>query len=252
MGKLVYIKVKDREGFIESVGVANNKVLLAKNINYAKIYKSSEGVNRDISNISNILFSPVKVLKTVDEHDESRIKMNADRKRIMKLIDRVSEKTGYKFSNWQSNTSDIYTIYEDNSIYLSLEKEYIKIVYYDNSNCLILTGYREGKDIGHKFDVRSKTILKDLSDTIKKEFLYAHILDGKDEIRYDLLGRMQSDCEYYLGYGCRSKKRLWAHDEANQIEYMKVLWKSFPKGMKPKWLTWNQILAYEKAMVENK
>lgn len=186
------------------------------------------------------------MLKTIDEHEKSRIKMNSDRERIMKLIGRVSEKTGYKFSNWQSNNSGIDTICKIDW------NEYIKIVYYYNSNCLELTGYINRKDVEYKFDTKSKNILKELSDTIKNEFKYAYILDGKDEIRYGLLARMQSDCEYYLGYGCRSKKRLWANDEDTQIEYMKVIWKSFPRGMKPRWLTWNQILAYEKAMVENK
>ena len=28
--------------------------------------------------------------------------------------------------------------------------------------------------------------------------------------RYQLLGRMQQDCEYWLGYGGRNDNRLWA------------------------------------------
>ena len=28
--------------------------------------------------------------------------------------------------------------------------------------------------------------------------------------RYQLLGRLQADCEYYLNYGNRNIKRLWA------------------------------------------
>ncbi|HON55254.1 MAG TPA: hypothetical protein PLG03_06870 [Bacteroidales bacterium] len=33
-----------------------------------------------------------------------------------------------------------------------------------------------------------------------------------------LLARMQSDCEYYLNYGSRDPKRLWAGDEERQID----------------------------------
>ena len=55
--------------------------------------------------------------------------------------------------------------------------------------------------------------------------------------RYELLGRMKSDCEYYLGYGNHDKSRLWALDEKLQIAYMKALWNSFGTDEKPakKW-----------------
>lgn len=51
------------------------------------------------------------------------------------------------------------------------------------------------------------------------------ILSRPEEFRYQLLGRLQSDCNYYLGNGNRSADHaLWAHDEAKQIETMKALW----------------------------
>lgn len=31
-----------------------------------------------------------------------------------------------------------------------------------------------------------------------------------NEFQYKMLDRMKSDCEYYLGYGNRSTKYLWA------------------------------------------
>ena len=46
------------------------------------------------------------------------------------------------------------------------------------------------------------------------------ILQRDARFRYMLLARMQSDCEYYLDYGGRDPKRLWAGDEERQIDLM--------------------------------
>jgi hypothetical protein len=69
------------------------------------------------------------------------------------------------------------------------------------------------------------------------------------KFNYMMLGRLQSDCEYYLNYGNRCKKHLYYHDEQKQIDKMKELYNSFPDGEKPEWLSYEQILAYEKLMV---
>lgn len=74
------------------------------------------------------------------------------------------------------------------------------------------------------------------------------ILNKDNTFKYQLLGRLQSDCEYYLGYGNRSTNRLWAGSEKEQIATMKNIWKSFSKKDKPKWLLWRDILKYEKQM----
>lgn len=68
------------------------------------------------------------------------------------------------------------------------------------------------------------------------------------KFRYMILDRMRQDCDYYLGYGNRNAKQLWAGDEKAQIENMKALWNSFPEEDKPEWLTWEDILEYEKQM----
>lgn len=67
---------------------------------------------------------------------------------------------------------------------------------------------------------------------------------------YEMLGRLQSDCNYYLGYGGRDKSKLWALDEKAQIEEMKRLYNSFSDDKKPEWLTYEDILNYEKMMIE--
>ena len=70
-----------------------------------------------------------------------------------------------------------------------------------------------------------------------------------DSFTYQLLDRLRTDCEYYLGYGNRHTGVLWAHDEQGQIDKMKELYNSLPSDKKPEWLTYEQILSYEKQMV---
>jgi len=67
---------------------------------------------------------------------------------------------------------------------------------------------------------------------------------------YALLDRLRSDCEYYLGYGNRHNKHLWAGDEKKQIAKMKSIYKKLK--VKPVWLKYAKILKYEKAMVKHK
>ena len=74
------------------------------------------------------------------------------------------------------------------------------------------------------------------------------ILQSDARFRYMLLARMQSDCEYYLNYGSRVPKRLWAGDEERQIDLMIKLHDSFKEGEKPQWLTMDQILEYKKEL----
>lgn len=77
------------------------------------------------------------------------------------------------------------------------------------------------------------------------------ILNNDEKFRYQLLSRMQSDCKYYLGNEGKSRhpKHLWAGDEKEQIEYMKAIWDSFAENEKPEWLTYEDILEYEKQMI---
>ena len=78
---------------------------------------------------------------------------------------------------------------------------------------------------------------------------FIEYIQEKDEsFRYMLLSRMQSDCAYYLGNGRLYGPHLWAGNEMDQIEYMKILWNSFPEDQKPEWLSYEDILAYERRL----
>ena len=86
---------------------------------------------------------------------------------------------------------------------------------------------------------------------IKQDFIIkpiANPVSKEKKAQYQMLGRLRSDCEYYLGYGCRNPNRLWAGNEKDQIEEMKALWLGFSETDKPEWLTWEHILDYEKQM----
>lgn len=66
--------------------------------------------------------------------------------------------------------------------------------------------------------------------------------------QYMLLSRLQSDCEYFLGWGNRNEKGLWAGSVDAQIEKMKSLWNDFPDDAKPEWLSMEQINKYATEM----
>jgi hypothetical protein len=68
------------------------------------------------------------------------------------------------------------------------------------------------------------------------------------EHEYMLLDRLRQDCDYYLKNG-RCEKRLYHGNPKLQIEAMLILWESFPQDKKPEWLTREEIMAYEKAMI---
>lgn len=72
------------------------------------------------------------------------------------------------------------------------------------------------------------------------------ILSRDDEFRYMLLDRMRQDCEYFLGFGGRSARVLWAGDVDMQIEYMRAIWNSFK--VKPEWLSMEQIEDFKRRM----
>ena len=71
-----------------------------------------------------------------------------------------------------------------------------------------------------------------------------HVSDStnNDEYYIRLLGRLQSDCDYYLGNGGRATKHLWANDEESQIKKMVELWEKLDG--ETEWLTWDDLEDY--------
>ena len=67
------------------------------------------------------------------------------------------------------------------------------------------------------------------------------------KFQYMMLGRLQSDCDYFLGFGGRSERCLWAGNVKDQIKEMKERWNRLK--VKPEWLTMEQIEEYERQMI---
>jgi hypothetical protein len=66
------------------------------------------------------------------------------------------------------------------------------------------------------------------------------------EFEYMMLDRLRMDCEYFLNYGRRHEKVLWAGNVKDQITEMKRLYNLLPE--KPEWLALSQIEKYAKDM----
>lgn len=81
---------------------------------------------------------------------------------------------------------------------------------------------------------------KILSLTNEKELQQEYQLD------YQLLNRLKSDCDYYLGYGNKNDKDLWAKNPYEQIKKMEELYDKLP--VKPEWLTREEIQIYAEKM----
>lgn len=76
-----------------------------------------------------------------------------------------------------------------------------------------------------------------------------------DKFRYQFLGRLKSDCDYfldYLYYDDRYVNRycLWDNSIDKHIELMRFVYSFFNDETKPEWLSENDIDEYEKKMKE--
>ena len=67
-------------------------------------------------------------------------------------------------------------------------------------------------------------------------------------ITYQMLSRLKSDCDYFLGAGEGNEKHLWAKSADGQIAEMRRLLGTLPKGAEPEWLTPEDIDSYEQKM----
>ena len=52
----------------------------------------------------------------------------------------------------------------------------------------------------------------------------------KQEYLYQLLDRLRTDCEYYLGNGNHHPQALWAGNEQGQIDKMREIWNQLARG----------------------
>lgn len=92
--------------------------------------------------------------------------------------------------------------------------------------------------------------LKSLYDARNKKETGGGYDDNKYKHTYMMLGRLQTDNDYFLGHGNRHEGHLWAGNVDDQIKEMKKLWNQLPEDGKPEWLSMEDILEYERKMKE--
>jgi hypothetical protein len=77
-------------------------------------------------------------------------------------------------------------------------------------------------------------------------------INSKDlSFRYQMLGRLNQDCKYFLGNGQGNSKNLWANTPEEHIEYMLALFNAFSEEEKPEWLSMSMILSYRDEMLKD-
>lgn len=68
-----------------------------------------------------------------------------------------------------------------------------------------------------------------------------------DKFNYMMLDRLRQDCEYFLGFGNRNEKQLWAGNVKDQIAEMRKIYNKLPE--KPEWISLEDIDNYERQML---
>ena len=115
---------------------------------------------------------------------------------------------------------------------------------YAASDELIEDGIAEYHAHGGKGDSR------EIAGFIERELLAeepaAEAMPSGHEDEYRLLGRLKTDCDYFLGAGGRAEKHLWAGNVREQIAKMRELYAALPE--KPEWLTPEDIDRYAQRM----
>ena len=130
---------------------------------------------------------------------------------------------------------------------------FVGIHYYGSQDgeCYVIFDENDAKIVGHdlfgvedtKREVEGFGELEDMS----LEGLGSRLYGGVEQPlanTYRMLGRLKSDCDYYLGNGNRYAGHLYHHNEVLQIKDMIEIWDSLPDDKKPEWLTIDQLEKY--------
>lgn len=88
-------------------------------------------------------------------------------------------------------------------------------------------------------------------NTYEGEIPYDYVVQPENPHKFDyqFLGRLKSDCNYFLGYGNAKENVLWAGSVEEQISKMQEIYDKLPVGEKPEWLTQDDINRYSKDMI---
>jgi len=116
----------------------------------------------------------------------------------------------------------------------------------DEERCVYKNTYENGNRIA---SIKIYDPYDDEYFSVGKDTVYYEPVSKDKAFTYSMLGRLQSDCEYFLGNGYGYEPHLWAGSVEKQIAEMRKRWNEFTEDEKPEWLTMEQIDEYEKKML---
>lgn len=119
----------------------------------------------------------------------------------------------------------------------------------NTEQCVYKNTYENGKRIE---SVKLHDPYDDGYFQVGGDYLYYEPLPEEMRFRYSMLGRLKSDCDYFLDCGHGYEGNLWAGSVEGQIKEMRDRWNSFEDDEKPEWLTMEQIDDYEQRMLAKK
>lgn len=117
----------------------------------------------------------------------------------------------------------------------------------DEERCAYKNTYKEGRRVE---SVKLYDPYGDVMYAVGDDALHYEPLPYEMRYAYSMLGRLKSDCDYFLGNGLGYEPHLWAGSVEEQIAEMRKRWNAFADDEKPKWLTMEQIDEYEKKMLD--
>ena len=88
-----------------------------------------------------------------------------------------------------------------------------------------------------------------INKDITINFIDREVINKADQFNYMMLGRLKSDCDYFLGHGNRYEGHLWAKNVDEQIKEMERIYNEL--SVKPKGLTLEEIENYKYKMLNN-
>ena len=105
---------------------------------------------------------------------------------------------------------------------------------------------RTGLRLREESQPEQLTFLPSEAEQIKQTSKAESVKPSAFSFEYQLLDRLRTDCNYFLGAGQRNEKHLWAGSAAAQIAKMRELYDLLPE--KPEWLTSKEIDSYAAKM----
>ena len=192
---------------------------------------------------------------------ENELLISADRSKVEgylvahdSLVDRLMQQTPPLGEDEVMDNINFYPVYDFWTNTVTLEGHY----YLEDGRFAVGKDFtiplskEESEQLIHDFEVYCQcTENKSLNEFVLETCAtnsFEPLLKGDESFRYQMLSRMKTDCEYFLGAGCHSPHHLWAGNVDDHIAIMKALWNSFPKDKKPEWLSREALDSYEQEM----